>query len=254
MILGTVRPTAGTVRLFGAADPASERQARRRVGVALETPGVYPYLSAEANLRITAHLTGTPLTRIPAVLQQVGLTADARRRVGVFSLGMQQRLSLAAALLTQPDLLVLDEPTNGLDPEGIRDLRAIIRDVARQGTTVLLSSHLLREVEEVCTHVVIVARGRVLRQIAMTDLIRPGAFVLEGPDALALRDAVAAYGATRQVRIDGATVFAELVDPDPAGLHQFLVSCGVSLTRMTTRRDTLEELFLSTTRETEKAA
>jgi len=192
MLLGTVHPSSGDVRLFGTFNPGQFGGARHRLGAALETPSLHPHLSAEDNLRITATIKDTPRARIGAALELVKLTARRHDRVRTFSFGMKQRLALAAALLAEPELVVLDEPTNGLDPEGIHDLREIIRTLAGRGTTVFLSSHLLHEVEQLCTHVVVIHGGRVLRQGSLQALATPGGVTtLRAADLARLRDAVA---------------------------------------------------------------
>ena len=176
MLLGLVRPTRGTVRLFGEELTPQRRSVLRLVGGLAETPSLYPHLTARDNLRVTALLREVPPRRIDEVLEVVGLAHAARQRVGTFSLGMKQRLGLALALLSEPLLLVLDEPTNGLDPAGIREMRALVSALPRRfGTTVFLSSHLLHEVERVATHVGVLHRGRLLFQGPTSELKRGGA-------------------------------------------------------------------------------
>lgn len=163
MLLGTIRPTSGRAGLLGARSRADLSAARRRVGSTFEQPGFHPHLSAAENLRIAAMVKRAPLASIDAVLERVGLASRSRDRAGTFSLGMRQRLALASALLATPELLVLDEPTNGLDPQGVHDLRALLRRLAAQGTTVFMSSHLLHEVQALCTSVVVIREGRIVR-------------------------------------------------------------------------------------------
>jgi ABC-2 type transport system ATP-binding protein len=175
MLLGLVRPTAGRHTLLGAQMPTGASEVLPRVGALVEGPAFFPYLSGAANLRRldAADRTADPATaaaRVDAALDRVGLTAAAGKRYRAYSLGMRQRLALAAALLSPRELLVLDEPTNGLDPQGTREVRALITAVAAEGATVLLSSHLLSEVAQICTHVGVMNRGTLVAQAPLEVL------------------------------------------------------------------------------------
>ena len=172
MLLGLTEPTAGTATIFGQRYAALERPLAT-VGAVLETAGFHPWRSARNHLRMLAAAAGIPAERVDEVLRVVGLTAAANRRVGGFSLGMRQRLGVAAALLGRPRLLILDEPANGLDPEGIRWLRGLLRDYVRDGNSVLISSHLLSEVAQTVDDVVIIANGRARAHCPLGDLAAP---------------------------------------------------------------------------------
>ncbi len=185
MLLGLIWPTSGAIHLFGrdSASPGWRQTALRRIGAVVEQPTFYPYLNARENLGGIATFAGlrdTPEThaRIQWALDQVGLTPRANDAYRKYSLGMKQRLGIAAALLTDPELVILDEPTNGLDPAGISEVRALIGDLARRGVTVLLSSHLLHEVQQVCTRVAIIQSGRLIAQGDVNDLLSAGRGVL----------------------------------------------------------------------------
>jgi ABC-2 type transport system ATP-binding protein len=173
MLLGLVRPTAGSAEVLGHDIRRDLSAALRRVGAIVETPAFYPYMSGADNLRILARiLGGTAEKRIPALLEQVGLKGRGRDKVGTYSLGMRQRLGLAAALLGDPELFILDEPTNGLDPAGMQEVRVFIRRLAEEeGKTVFLSSHLLHEVEQVCDRVLILNKGQVIAQGRVDELL-----------------------------------------------------------------------------------
>ena len=179
MLLGLVRPTAGEVHLLGLPMPARRREALARVGAVVEHPTVYPHLTGLENLEITRRLIGAPPSSIPQALEIVGMTAPARRLVREYSTGMRQRLGVAVALLGSPELLILDEPTNGLDPAGIEALRELIRALpGRMNATVLVSSHILAEVEQIADHVGILHEGRLLLQGPLAPL-RAGGRSLE---------------------------------------------------------------------------
>ena len=173
MLLGLVRPTAGSAEVLGRDIRRGLSAALRRVGAIVETPAFYPYLSAADNLRIFARILGDEVeARIPALLEQVGLKGRGKDKVGTYSLGMRQRLGLASALLGDPELLILDEPTNGLDPAGMQEMRVFIRRLAEEeGRTVFLSSHLLHEVEQVCDRVLILNKGQVIAQGQVGELL-----------------------------------------------------------------------------------
>jgi ABC-2 type transport system ATP-binding protein len=179
MLLGLVRPSAGDGRVFSLPlhSPASYLP---RVGALIESPAFYPGLSGQRNLAVQATLGGHPLARVPVVLERVGLADRGGDRYRTYSLGMKQRLGIAGALLGDPTLLILDEPTNGLDPAGIRDMRALVRSLAEDGPTVLISSHLLAEVQQVCDWLVVIEHGRLVFQ-------GPTARLLAGGDELTLR-------------------------------------------------------------------
>jgi ABC-2 type transport system ATP-binding protein len=175
MLLGLIRPTAGRHAVLGHAMPDGAGRVLPRVGALVEGPAFHPYLTGEANLRRldAADRTADPATaaaRVAAALDRVGLSAAAGKRYRAYSLGMRQRLALAAALLAPRELLLLDEPTNGLDPQGTREVRALISALAAEGTTVLLSSHLLSEVAQICTHVGVMHRGRLVAQAPLDEL------------------------------------------------------------------------------------
>src|SRR5215204_724470 len=171
MLLGLIRPDAGEVNLFGAPLAADRQTLMRRVGALVEAPSLYPHLTGRENLEVTRRMLGAPRALIDRALDIVKLTRDARRRVREYSLGMRQRLGLALALLNKPDLLILDEPTNGLDPAGIHEMRALIRRMPEEfGVTVFLSSHLLSEVEQIAGHIGIIHEGRLLFQGTLSEL------------------------------------------------------------------------------------
>ncbi|OMQ13887.1 multidrug ABC transporter ATP-binding protein, partial [Modestobacter sp. VKM Ac-2676] len=196
MLLGLVLPTAGEVRLLDRPMPRRSREVLPRVGALVEGPAHYGHLSGRANLALldAAGPGGsrhTRRTRIDTVLEQVGLAGVGRRPVRDYSLGMRQRLGLAGALLRRPELLVLDEPTNGLDPQGISEIRELLLALNREGTTVFLSSHLLAEVEQLATRVGVLDRGRLVLQDELATLIAPtGATVVETPDPQRVRAAL----------------------------------------------------------------
>jgi ABC-2 type transport system ATP-binding protein len=250
MLLGLIRPTAGSVRLFGR-DPMVEG-AHALDGVAgfVEEPRFYPYLTGRKNLELLAAFDGGDArTRIDEVLELVELADRDRDRVGGYSHGMRQRLGIAAALLRAPQLLLLDEPTTGLDPAGMRDMRELVRRLVGEGITIMLSSHLLAEVEELCDHVAILRRGRVVFEGGLDELRRTAAssYVLRTTDNAA---AAAICGAEPDVADlhsdDGQVRFA--ASPDTvAALSIALGEAGIGITALVPQHASLEELFFRLT-------
>jgi ABC-2 type transport system ATP-binding protein len=245
MLLGLVAPTSGTATIDGRpyrelVDPA------RRVGAVLEASGFHPGRSARDHLRVLATAAGLPSGRVGEVLGQVGLTGAGRRRVGGFSLGMRQRLGLAAALLGDPEVLVLDEPANGLDPEGVRWLRDLVRGLADQGRTVLVSSHLLAEVAQTVDQVVIIDRGRLVARSSLAALTAGAdrTVRVRTPQPEALRGLLVARGAT--VTPDGPDrLVVGGVTAEQVG--QAAAAGGVVLHEMRFERSNLEDVFLELT-------
>lgn len=249
MLLGILTPTAGRFRLFGRDGSEELHATRRRIGATLETPNFYPYLSGRDNLRITANVKGVGSAAIDRVLDLVGLAdrqTDAFRK---YSLGMQQRLALAATMLGDPELVILDEPTNGLDPEGMREVRKIIGRFGELGKTVFLSSHLLFEVERVCTHVAIIKKGHVVARGSVEDLLGQQPVVeLRTDGALdRLQAIVTAYPAVSSVRVEDGTVCVTLDDGDTAALNRYLAQQGLYVSHLALRARTLEDAFLELT-------
>jgi ABC-2 type transport system ATP-binding protein len=243
MILDAVRPDAGSFAWFGA---PPDHLARRRIGALLEVPAFYPALSAENNLAVVATIKGRGMGRIDPVLRQVGLHERRRSPIQTYSLGMRQRMALAAALLTEPEVLVLDEPANGLDPQGIADVRKIVLDVAQKGTTIIMASHVLDEVEKVCTHVAVMKQGQLLAAGALAEVLRAGECVLVGAADLAcLRSTLEDLPDVLSIRSAGPLL--ELVVADrlgPADLNRQLAGRGIALSHLQVRRRGLEEAFL----------
>jgi ABC-2 type transport system ATP-binding protein len=251
-LLGLVTPTSGTATIAGRRY-ADLRDPIGVVGALLESTGYHPSRSAIDHLRILAMTSGRPAGRAAEVLDEVGLSAYAGRAVGGYSLGMRQRLALGAALLGRPQLLVLDEPANGLDPEGIQWLRGFLRYHAEQGGTVLLSSHLLSEVAQTVDEVVIIARGRLVTQSAIGDLVsRTEASVrVRSPDAARLAAALTAAG--HAVSADSGEVFTVAgVGSDVVGV--LAADLGVVLHELTPQHSSLEAVFMELTADPEVAA
>jgi ABC-2 type transport system ATP-binding protein len=243
-LLGLVTPTAGSVTLDGRAYRDIDHPLRT-VGAALEAASFHPGRSARAHLHVMALAAGLPSSRVDDVLLQVGMTEFADRRVGGYSLGMRQRLTLAQAMLGDPPVLVLDEPANGLDPAGIAWLREFLRALAREGRTVVVSSHVLSEVQQTVDDVVVIARGRLVRQGTLADLESgPSAVLVRTPTPSSLRDALGStYSVTEvdgQLRVEGGTT--DLVGHLAHG-------AGIELHELTAEASDLEKVFLRMTTE-----
>ena len=248
VILGLVHPSSGGARVLERPYAALERPVRQ-VGAVLEALDAHPGRSGRNHLRVLAAATGIPRARVDEVLELVELTGAARRRVKGYSLGMRQRLGLAAGLLGDPEVLVLDEPANGLDPQGIRWLRDLLRTLAAEGRTVLISSHVLAEVAQTVDEVVIIHRGKLVQQAAMEDVLAmaAGSTIVRSPDA----DRLAGLLTGGDVRTLGDGRLAVSLPPEHVG--EVAAANGVVLHELTVERATLEEVFLELTGDDETA-
>jgi ABC-2 type transport system ATP-binding protein len=250
MMLGLIRPTAGSVRLFGR-DPWESVRALDGVAGFVEAPTFYPYLSGRRNLELLAAFDGGGSTaQIGRVLDTVELVERAGDKVGGYSHGMRQRLGIAAALLRDPKLLLLDEPTTGLDPGGMRDMRVLVRRLADEGITIMLSSHLLAEVEEVCNRVAIVQEGKIVYEGEISALKRSAGVlytVQTTDDERALAICRAQLGIDEAHRRDGRIWFSAEEEQAVAALSQALVEGGALILAMTPQTARLEDLFFSLT-------
>ena len=249
MLMGIITPTEGSFRLLGSNSQSELKKARLRVGATLEQPNFYPYLSCRDNLKLVARVKGAEESQVDEVLETVGLAGRQKTKFGACSLGMKQRLSLGATMLGKPELLVLDEPANGLDPEGMREIREIILRLADQGTTIFLSSHLMWEVERTCTHVAILRNGRVVKQATVAELTDgEGAIaMLRAEDSAMLEARIAEYPGTGKVTRDGDVVRATVEDGDLAALNRWLTDRDIYLSHLSLAQRTLEEAFLEAT-------
>jgi ABC-2 type transport system ATP-binding protein len=249
MLLGLVFATSGQIEVMGQRIPRYVREVLPQIGALIEEPAAYPHLSGRANLALldAAGPGGRPARRtrdkrIDEALEQVGLAGVGRRPVKAYSLGMRQRLGLAAALLRRPRLLILDEPGNGLDPRGIRDLRELLIGLNESGVTVFLSSHLLAEVEQLCTRVGVLDAGRLVLQDDLASLRAPtGRILVDTPDA----DQVAAMLDGQVEHRDGQQLLVRY--SDAAALNARLVGAGLRVSAIGPHRRTLEEIVLSVT-------
>jgi ABC-type multidrug transport system ATPase subunit len=250
MLLGLVRPTSGSAVVLGA--PPGSAQSLAGIGALIETPTFYPFLSGRDNLRVVARYAGTPAARIDPVLAEVDLAARAGDRFGTYSLGMKQRLGIAAALLKDPELLILDEPTNGMDPAGMAEMRTFIRDLGRGRRTVLLSSHLMTEVEHVCDRVGVINRGTLVGEGTVDELRgRESLWVEAEPLESAQRLVAALRGVEKVARVDGGLRIA--ADPAAAPtINRALVEAGIAVGELRRERASLENVFLELTSEEER--
>jgi ABC-2 type transport system ATP-binding protein len=255
MLLGLAFPTSGSVDLLGAPMPSGAVAVLPRVGSLIEGPGFYPFLTGQDNLARcdAADRTADPRTaaaRISKALDQVGLLGAARKRYRHYSLGMKQRLAIAASLLMPRDLIVLDEPTNGLDPQGTREVRGLIRQIAAGGVTVFMSSHLLAEVEQVCSHVGVMRAGRLVFQGPLEELRRTGAARVRVETAEpAAAVAVLERLGLADPRAAGHEVSARLAGEQPERICAELVGAGVAVRGFGVVAPSLEELFVGLTGE-----
>ncbi|HYY03691.1 MAG TPA: ABC transporter ATP-binding protein [Gaiellaceae bacterium] len=256
MLLGLTRATAGRMRLLGRPVPAERAAALARVGAIVEEPRFHRHLTGRENLDVVAAARDRDAHgRIDGLLERVGLIERADERVSTYSLGMRQRLGVARALLADPELLILDEPTNGLDPAGIHEFRGMIRGLVAEGRTVLLSSHLLDEVEKVCDAVAIVDHGRVVMQGSLAGLKGDGQTILIGSsDGVRVQALLAAHPAVRSATktADGIRVtlrpgYPLTADDAAADINRFLVEAGLAVHRVEPARASLEERFLAIT-------
>ncbi|MCY3679001.1 MAG: ABC transporter ATP-binding protein [Gemmatimonadetes bacterium] len=250
MLMGIIKPTAGSFRLFGAGAPRDLLAARARVGATLETPNFYPYLSGRDNLRIAAAIKGIGKARIEECLDIVGLSGRGKHRFRTYSLGMKQRLALAATMLNDPELIVLDEPANGLDPKGMKEVRDIIRLLAERGKTIFLSSHLLWEVERTCTHVSIVRKGRVVGTGTVAEIVGGEVTaVVRAEDGERLRAALEAFPEATSVRASDEGLVVALASDDLAALNRYLTGQGIYVSHLARRHRSLEDAFMDLTGE-----
>jgi len=247
MLLGLVLATSGRIEVLGEEMPRSGRSVLPQVGAMVEGPAAYPHLSGRRNLALFDAMgrdgaKASRKDRVAEALERVGLSQVDHRPVRAYSLGMRQRLGLAGALLRRPRLLVLDEPTNGLDPQGIHEIRALLLDLNAGGTTVFLSSHLLAEIEQMCTRVGVLDRGRLVLQEQLAELQKPtGRIQVRTPDVLRARELLAGV----VERYDEQQLLVR--SADPAALNAELVAAGVRVTMLAPERRHLEEIVLAAT-------
>jgi ABC-2 type transport system ATP-binding protein len=247
MLLGLTRPTSGSFSLFG--DQAGNQEALRRVGAIVETPAFYPYLTGRQNLAYFQGILGrgTP-QELDALLERVGLADRADDRYQTYSLGMKQRLGLAYALLGDPELLFLDEPTNGMDPAGMAEIRELIRSLGTEDRTVFLSSHLLNEVEQVCDSLVILSKGKLIAQGSVDELLKGRGQVriktTENAQAVAV---LAALDWVEEVKTENGTVVVTAPPERAAELSAVLAQADIYIDEMTSGQESLESYFLEIT-------
>lgn len=250
MLLGLIRPDAGEVRLFGQSLAANHLSLMRRVGALVETPSLYPHLTGRENLEVTRRLLGAPRELIDRALDIVKLSQDAHRRAREYSLGMRQRLGLALALLNKPQLLILDEPANGLDPAGIHEMRDLIRRLPVEfGITVFLSSHLLSEVEQVANHIGIIHQGRLLFQGTLAELQaeRQEHLTIGVKQPEQALQCLTSAGWRAQQREDGWLTVAATTPEAAAQINHTLVSQRLDVFHIALVQASLEDIFLSLT-------
>jgi ABC-type multidrug transport system ATPase subunit len=248
MILSLIYPSAGTVTLFGESVTPAKNSALRRVGALVGVPAILPYASARENLQLAAHLhPQVTAQRIAEVLVLVGLEEAANRPAGRYSTGMKQRLGIGIAVLHQPELLILDEPVNGMDPSGIHEIRNLLRSLAEQGMTVFLSSHLLHEVEQLCDEVAVLDRGRIITQGRVQTLLGKGEALVHVrvPSPTEAATALLTLTGVTEVVPNGAYLTVRGISAE--SVISFLVARGIIPSEVTNGRPDLEQLFLQWT-------
>jgi ABC-2 type transport system ATP-binding protein len=246
--LNIVNKTNGTFHWFDGAGTTHE--ALKKVGAIIERPNFYPYMTAAQNLNLVCIIKKVPKEKINEKLKLVGLLDRKNHTFKSFSLGMKQRLAIASALLNDPEILILDEPTNGLDPQGIHQIREIIKNIASEGTTILLASHLLDEVEKVCTHVIILRNGKSLYSGSVENIITShGFFTLQSDDLDELSKTLEEHPSIGTIKSEGIHLVAYLKEPlSGSDLNKLLNEKGIYLSYLVHRKESLEEHFLELTK------
>lgn len=243
ILLDVINKTSGEFSWFG--QPPT-KEMRKRIGAILETPIFYPYLSAAKNLEIVAEIKGAPKENIDPVLKRVELFERKDDKFRTYSLGMKQRLSIASALLCDPEVMILDEPTNGLDPQGIAEIRELIKQIAQDGKTIILASHLLDEVQKVCSHFCVLKKGKLIYTGRVEDVSKGAVTVEVGAANIGeLSKAINAYDAGTKVEQEGNYMLVTLKDgTDATDLNAYLFSKGITASHLFTQRKSLEKQFL----------
>ncbi len=247
IVLNVVNGTSGDFSWFGGS--ISTHDALKKVGAIIERPNFYPYMTAVQNLKLVCKIKDVPQDKIEDTLEMVGLLERKNSKFSTYSLGMKQRLAIASALLNDPEILILDEPTNGLDPQGIHQIREIIKKIASQGTTILLASHLLDEVEKVCSHVIILRKGEKLYSGRVDEMFNSyGFFELRTTDETALVTYLDKHPGFGSIKQENGLIKAILKEEMKADtLNRELFNNGIVLSHLVRRKESLEEQFLSLT-------
>ncbi len=252
MLLSTINPTSGDWFWFG--KKGTDSETLKKIGAIIEQPNFYPYLSAETNLKIVAEIKNAPYSRIDEVLKTVNLYERRKDTFKTFSLGMKQRLAIASAMLNNPEVMILDEPTNGLDPEGIIQIREIISDIAKQGITIIIASHLLDEIEKICSHVIVLKEGNSIycgRVDEMTS--NNGYFELKADNNTLLLNALNELQWFSSINQDGDIIKAQIRDDasiSASAMNQKLAERGIYLSHLTKKKLSLESQFLELVKNT----
>jgi ABC-2 type transport system ATP-binding protein len=247
IVLNVVNKTSGNFSWFGGT--METHDALKKVGAIIERPNFYPYMTAQENLELVCKIKSINYAKVQEKLELVGLMDRKDSKFSTFSLGMKQRLAIASALLNDPEILILDEPTNGLDPQGIHQIRDIIKHIASQGTTILLASHLLDEVEKVCTHVLVLRKGEMLYSGTVDGMTsNEGFFELKSNNHQTLKSVLANHSAVEKVVEEDGKVLVYLKEHlEPANLNNYLFDNNISLEHLVKRKHSLEEQFLELT-------
>jgi ABC-2 type transport system ATP-binding protein len=251
IILGVLFQTSGEFTWFGEKPSAAQR---KKLGAVLEMPNFYPYLGGTNNLKIVAQIKGVDYSDINRVLRVVGLDKRGNDRFKTYSFGMKQRLAIAAALLGNPRVLILDEPTNGLDPQGIAEIRELIQRIANEGITIIIASHLLDEVQKICSHVAVLKTGKLLFSGRVDEMLNStGLIVLQATDMEKLRQALVEHDLIESITLSNdAYIVAFKTDMIPWQLNSYLFNKGIALNHLSVRKKTLETHFLELLRNENK--
>lgn len=256
MLLSTINPTSGDWYWFG--KKGTDPDTLKKIGAIIEQPNFYPYLSAETNLKIVAEIKQAPYERIDEVLKTVGLFERKKDTFRTFSLGMKQRLAIASAMLNNPEVMILDEPTNGLDPEGIIQIREIISSIAKQGITIIIASHLLDEIEKICSHVIVLKEGNSIYSGRVDEMTNnKGYFELKADNNTLLLNALEELQWFTSVKPDGEIIKAQIREDasvSASTLNQKLVEKGIYLSHLTKKKLSLETQFLELVKNTNNHA
>jgi len=248
ILVGLVRPTSGSCEILGGKPGSPDTLSR--VGALIETPAFYPYLSGRDNLRVLSRLAGIDFSRIEPVLEEVELAGRADDRFKTYSLGMKQRLGIAAAMLKDPELLILDEPTNGLDPAGMVEMRQLIRQLGHGDRTVLISSHLMGELEQICDRIGIVKDGRLIKEGTLEELRHGARLRIKASPVDRARDLIGALEGVGEVQtVEGDVLLVEVGLSRSAEINRLLVDDGIEVSELCAAQDSLESAFLSLTEE-----